>query len=339
MESTNSHREPKYIVVVGASAGGLNAIAELVSQLTPEMDVAVLVVLHLSRKGISNFLAHKVQQHTGFHCVIASDGGVIQRGHIYIASPNYHLLVKNGRTMIGHGPEENRWRPSIDVLFRSAAVHYGVRTIGIILTGLLDDGASGMQAIRKSGGICIVQDPNEAEYPDMPLAVLNSMEVDHCISLAEIGPIISEISSRDIPHHVQIPEDLRSEAEIAEKASIGIDIVSQLGDKSIYTCPDCGGGLWKLSNEKMDRYRCHIGHSYSERDLVIKQAEHLESTLWVALRIMEERRNLLKKMEEDTRRKGFMRIASDHGDRGEELQSHINKLKGMLFDLQETDHT
>jgi two-component system, chemotaxis family, protein-glutamate methylesterase/glutaminase len=329
--------KPKYIVVAGASAGGLNAIAELVSQLRPGMNLAVLVVLHLSRKGISEFLVHRLQQVTELNCVAAADEATIHEDHVYIAPPNYHLLVKDGRTIIGHGPTENRWRPSIDVLFRSAAAHYNGRTIGIVLTGMLDDGTSGMMAIKKSGGKCIVQDPNEAEYPDMPLSVLNNMEVDYCVRLSEMGKVLEEITSSE-PVRTTIPDEVKREAEIAEKVSVGIDVVERLGEKSVYTCPDCGGSLWKLTEGKTDRYRCHIGHSYSERDLSVKQAEQTEATLWVAVRMMEERRNLLRKLETESKRKGFQRIASDHGEKAGDIEKHIDNLKKMLFSVQHTDH-
>lgn len=331
--------EPRFFIVIGASAGGLDAVCELVSQLKPDMDAAVLVVLHLSRKGISDFLAHKIQQSTLLPCVVAVDGGLIHRGHIYVAPPNYHLLLKDGRTMLGHGPTENRWRPSIDVLFRSAAANYDGRIIGIVLTGLLDDGTSGMQAIKKCGGTCMVQDPNEAEYPDMPISVLNSMDVDYCVSLIEMGSILEKLTNRQEIPAVEIPEEIKVEAQIAERVSVGIDVVSTLGEHSIYSCPACGGGLWTVKDGKADRYRCHIGHSFSERDLDIKQAEEVEATLWVAVRMMEERRNLLQKMENDTRNRGFSRIASDHQNKREELQVHIDKLKDVLFTVQNNDHT
>lgn len=330
--------EPKYIVVIGASAGGLNAICEVVSQLKPGMNLAVLVVLHLSRKGIGEFLVHRVQQVTELHCVAAADEAKIYADHIYIAPPNYHLLVKDGKTLIGHGPTENRWRPSIDVLFRSAATNYDGRTIGIVLTGMLDDGTAGMLAIKKSGGKCIVQDPNEAEYPDMPLAVLNNMEVDYCIPLSEMGKVLEEITGTE-PSKSIIPGDLIREANIAERVSVGIDIVQQLGDQSVFTCPDCGGALWKLEEGNFERYRCHIGHSFSERDLIVRQAEQAEATLWVAMRMMEERRNILRKLEAETLKKGFTRIASDHADKAKDIEAHIEKLKQILFSVQVTDHT
>lgn len=178
---------PKFVIVVGTSAGGINALSEFVGQLKTGMDAAVFIVMHLSRTSISDFLFHKLQPLTKLQCEIAAENASIKKDHIYIASPNLHLLVKKGKIILGRGPEENRWRPSIDVLFRSAAAAYSTRTIGVVLTGLLDDGTTGMLAIKRSGGTCIVQDPNEAEYPDMPLSVLNNMEVDYSIGLANMG--------------------------------------------------------------------------------------------------------------------------------------------------------
>src|SRR5665647_95453 len=176
--------EPKFVIIVGTSAGGLKALSEFAGQLKPGLDAAVFIVMHLSRTSISDFLMHRLQPLTDLKCEVATEGATIKKGHIYVAAPNLHLLVKKGKIILGYGPEENRWRPSIDVLFRSAAAAYSTRVIGVILTGLLDDGTTGMLAIKRSGGTCIVQNPNEAEFPDMPLSVLDNMEVNYCISLA-----------------------------------------------------------------------------------------------------------------------------------------------------------
>lgn len=253
-------------------------------------------------------MVHRLQPHTSFRCEVSKENSPIERGHIYIASPNQHLLIKENKIILGHGPEENRWRPSIDVLFSSAAATYSTRVIGIILTCYLDDWTTGMLAIKRSGGSCIVQDPNEAEYPDMPISVLNNMEVDFCISLNKMGPVIFDLVHKT-PIELAAPEDVVIESEIAERVVVDYSNVRKLGEKSIYACPDCGGGLWKIDSHsgKTDRYRCHIGHSYSETDLVVKQGQILESTLWTALGIMEERRNLLKKMEEDDSKRGFQK--------------------------------
>ena len=325
---------PKFVVVVGASAGGLNALSEFVGQLKTGMDAAVFIVMHLSRTSISDFLFHQLGPLTDLKCEIATEGASIKKDHIYIATPNLHLLVKKDKIILGRGPEENRWRPSIDVLFRSAAAAYSTRTIGVVLTGLLDDGTTGMLAIKRSGGTCIVQDPNEAEYPDMPLAVLNNMEVDYSIGLAEMGEVIESITQTN-PEEKPAPDDVIIESEIAERVVVDYDNVKQLGDKSIYACPDCGGGLWDITKKggggKVVRYRCHIGHSYSEKDLVIKQGEIFESTLWTALRIMEERRNLLMKMENDHAKKGLALIAKNYKEKADEIQGHVDKMKEVLF--------
>lgn len=206
MESATNHvKAPKYMIAIGASAGGLNALSELITQLKPDIDAAIAIVMHLSRKAISDYLLHRIQQETTLKCYIAKDGLPVTRGSIYIASPNYHLVIQEGKVILGRGPQENRWRPSIDVLFRSVAAAYNGHTIGIVLTGLLNDGSSGMIAIKRTGGICIVQDPNEAEYPDMPLSVLNAIEVDYCVSLAEMGTLLNEITEREPEKKVEIP--------------------------------------------------------------------------------------------------------------------------------------
>ncbi len=339
-------KAPKFVIVVGTSAGGLNALIELVSQLKDNMDAAIFIVMHLSRTSISDFLVHRLQPHTSLKCEVAIDDTAIKKGHIYVASPNQHLLVKKTKIILGRGPEENRWRPSIDVLFRSAAVAYSTRVIGVVLTGSLDDGTTGMLAIKRSGGTCIVQDPNEAEYPDMPLSVLNNMEVDYSIPLHQMGETIFEITQTN-PEEIAAPQDVVIESEIAERVVVDYENVRKLGEKSIYACPDCGGGLWditkqnagvkdKVGKAKSDRYRCHIGHSYSEKDLVVKQGEILESTLWIALRIMEERSNLLKKMEDDNNKKGLSKMATSYREKGEHIQFHVGKMKEILFATQNT---
>ncbi len=321
---------PKFIIVIGASAGGTSASGELISQIKPDNNTAIFIVLHLAGKGISELLQHRLQKFTSFKCKIAESEEAIQSNTLYIAPANHHMLVKEGHVLIGQGPAENRWRPSIDVLFRSAAASYGSYTIGIIITGMLNDGAAGMSAIKRSGGTCIVQDPNEAEFPDMPLAVLDTIEVDHSVRLSEMGQVISEITKNGIKSN-PVPQDVIAEAEIAERASTSIDNVKQLGSHSVYACPDCGGGLWDVRDGVIKRYRCHIGHSYTEKDLLIKQSETLEATLWVALRMMEERTSLLTKMAKDERSKGLNTLASFKEERNTDLQVHIQKLKEILY--------
>src|SRR5688572_2762208 len=182
IKKNNKKALPSFFAIgIGASAGGTNAVSELISQLPATLNAAVFVVFHLSKIAMPEILLERMKKHTKLLCRIANDKEPIEPGTIYLASPNAHLLVKDKNILLGHGPTENRFRPSIDVLFRSIAADFGERSIGIVLTGFLNDGTVGMNAIKQSGGYTIVQDPNEAEYPDMPLSVLETMEADHCI--------------------------------------------------------------------------------------------------------------------------------------------------------------
>ena len=338
MKANQKVKHPKFIVVIGASAGGLNALMEMVQSLQKGLDVAYCIVLHLSRKGIGDFVVHRLTQITAMPCSLAVNGAPIKKDNIYIARPNQHLLVKDNKFLLGAGPEENRFRPSIDVLFRSAAAAYSSHAIGIILSGLLDDGTSGMWAIKRSGGICIVQDPNQAEYPDMPLSVINNMEADHVATLEEIGPLIAKTVKLKKGRKNAVPKDVIAESRIAEQTAAGIDDVKKLDvEQSLFACPDCGGGLWEAKNDIIKRYRCHIGHAYTERDLVLKQAEAAGTTLWVALRMMEERKHLLKKMEVEHTKKGYKTLSANSVEKQSEMTKHIDKLKEILFDLQNHD--
>ena len=324
-------QEPKFIITIGASAGGLEALCEIVAQFHEDIDASIFIVLHLSRRGIGEYLKHRLQQHTSLPCHVVTEELSIEKGHIYVAPPDFHLIVKQGLCKIGDGVEENRWRPSIDVLFRTAAAAYGERVIGLILTGLLDDGTAGMTAIKKCGGLVVVQDPNEAEYPEMPLSVLNNVSVDHSLPLAQIGYVLFNYMQRKELTDKPIPDEVLAEAEISEKVATGIEVVEKLGEQSVYGCPDCGGGLWQIEENGNRRYRCHIGHSYSELDLLIKEQENIEKTLWIALRMMEERKHLLKRLASESTNKGLLTVAKDHRTRAEELERHIGVLKGILF--------
>ena len=200
------------------------------------MDAAVFIVMHLSRTSISDFLFHKLGPLTGLKCEIAAEGASIEKGYISIAVPNLHLLVKKNKIILGRGPEENRWRPSIDILFRSAAAAYSSRTIGVGLTGLLDDGTSGMHTIKRSGGTCIVQDPNWAEFPHMPLSVLNNMHVDYSIVLADMGEVIESITQTN-PKEEAPPEDVFIASEIAGRVVVAYENVKQPGEKNYIRLP------------------------------------------------------------------------------------------------------
>jgi two-component system, chemotaxis family, protein-glutamate methylesterase/glutaminase len=263
---------------------------------------------------------------------MAEHGAPIRNRHLYLAIPDKHLLVKGGVMLFGSGPTENRWRPSIDALFRSAAAAYNSRVIGIVLTGMLNDGTAGMIAIKKCGGTSIVQDPAQAEYSEMPESVLQNTAVDYCVKLEQMGTLLREKTINGIPEPHEVPSEVKLEAEIAEKAIVNMDILKDLANHSVFTCPDCGGGLWEMKNEGISRYRCHTGHVYTQDEFDLKQQDALEGTLWVALRMMEERKQLMDKMAKEEKNKGWVSTAEKKHQRAEELTVHIERLKQLLFD-------
>lgn len=324
-------RMPFFIIVIGASAGGRDALCRLAATLPGDLNAAVFMVVHLPRQGVDNFLTYQLQKYTSLHCTLATDELPIQPGHIYFAPADHHLVLRPGTMHLTKGPPENRWRPSIDILFRSAAVHYSERVIGIILTGLLDDGTAGMQAIKRCGGTCIVQDPLEAMYPDMPQSVLDNIMVDFILPVAGIGEAIQETIANKTITGVQVPEPLKAEAALIDGTVTTIGAVGNFGKQSLFACPDCGGSLWEIKEGEHTRYRCHIGHAFTEQDLLRKQYESLNSTLWVALRMMEERKNLLNKISQQEQSKNMHSLAEMHAERARELDIHINKLKELLF--------
>lgn len=325
-------KEPNYIVVIGASAGGLQSVIELIAQVKEEMNAAVFVVLHTPNSVYGDIIIQRIQRNSVFTCKIAEHGEPVQAQYLYLAVPDMHLMVKDGRVILGRGPVENRWRPSIDVLFRSAAVAYNSRAIGVILTGLLEDGTTGMEVIKECGGTCIVQEPAEAEYPDMPQSVLRRVKVDYCTTLERIAIILQEKTRNGMPEPHPVPPHIAKEADIAERIAIGIHEVEQMGgERSAYSCPECGGALWELRDGGITRYRCHTGHSFTADELQESKRQELENTFWVAMRILEERRNLLQKMAEEEKRKGWMRSAENKTTRAKELEIHISRIKEILF--------
>jgi two-component system, chemotaxis family, protein-glutamate methylesterase/glutaminase len=310
------------IVVIGASAGGFNTLLELVEHLPIKSDAAVFVVLHLSEHSNASFLIQYLQKHTAFKCRLANHGETIKKHTLYFALRGMHLLFSKGKIVYGTGPDENNHKPSIDVLFRSAAVEFGSRVIGIILTGMMDDGVSGMIAIRNCGGLCIVQDPAEAQYPALPLAVMNNMKPDYSLPVAAMGSIILEALQKPRKKKVVIPNELKEEVEIAQKMLTEISDTQKLGTPSLLTCPDCGGTLFHVKEGKLNRYRCFTGHAYSEANLLHHQEKNINSTLWVALRLMEERKKLLEKYP-----------ALGRKNDKSEIEDHIVQLKTLLTGL------
>jgi two-component system chemotaxis response regulator CheB len=323
-------KKEDFLVIIGASAGGLPATTKLLSLIDPNIDAAIGIVLHLPETADSRIFIDRLQRSTSLRCRLASDRLALKKGHVYLAPAGYHMLIKDGEIMLGNGPAEGRWRPSINASLRSAAAAWDSHSIGIVLTGMLDDGAVGMDAIRQCGGYTIVQDPLEADYPNMPLAVLDKMKVDACLSIAQI-PAALEKHMTSPPARTNVPEMIQAENSILEEVATETDRLRPLGALSLFSCPECGGGLWEMSNGLVSRYRCHIGHGYTEPELLQGQEQATESTLWVALRIMEEKRNLLQKIAKREQEQGMNSLSENHLKKADELHGHIGRLKELIF--------
>jgi two-component system chemotaxis response regulator CheB len=322
--------EFKNIIVIGASAGGISAVTQVIANLPANIDAAVMVVLHLSRQSNAAHIVAGFQRHTTLICGVADNMEPMMQGHLYLAPQDQHLFVKNGNLLVNQGTPENKYRPAIDVLFRSAAVNYGNRVIGVVLTGMLDDGTSGMSAIQRCGGLCIVQDIKEAEYDDMPRNVLNQVKVDHQATLADIPYIIQDLISRPLPPVKDVPPELQIEADLTEQMMSDINQLKIIADRSDFVCPDCGGGLWAIKNDPTHRYRCHTGHVYTEKLLYQEQGTGLEESIWVSIRILEERRNLLLSMQTHAKESGNDELGTSYQQRADEMNKHIERLKGVL---------
>jgi two-component system chemotaxis response regulator CheB len=254
------------IIVIGASAGGVKALQTLVSGFPADLKAAVFIVLHMAPRTPS-LLARILGPLTPLPTAVADDGEAIPFGEIRVSRPDYHLLLEAGKVRVIQGPKENRSRPAIDTLFRSAAHAYAGRVIGVVLTGYLDDGTAGLWSIKRAGGIAVVQDPNEAEHPDMPKNAADGVEVDHVASLHDMGKLLARLSTAPASMDASPPDDVKEVPGV------------------VYVCPDCNGPLReiKIGNEKLVRFRCLVGHAFSMMTLLDGHAEAREAALWSAV--------------------------------------------------------
>jgi two-component system chemotaxis response regulator CheB len=317
------------VIVIGTSAGGLEALDQLIGQLPPDLPASIIIVQHMDPGNSGEPLLRRLSRHQAFHPKLAEHGDRLKSGRIYIAPPANHLLIKARKILVTKGAAENRYRPGIDPLFRSAAVSHGSRVIGVVLTGMMDDGTAGLIAVKRCGGVTVVQDPRDAAYSGMPLSALDNATVDYCVSIAEMGPLLTTLVSQRQGKTKAVPEDVRTEATIAERVLSDISRVNSLGEQVPYNCPGCGGVLWKIAGPGEKRYRCHTGHAYSALSLLVSQSEKIEEMLWISLRMFEERKNLLTSMARDaataTERGKHRRLAKEN-------QGYIERIRAMLLD-------
>jgi two-component system chemotaxis response regulator CheB len=306
------------------------ALTQLVAQLPGALTAAVLVVQHLSPDSTGAPLVARLNSHTGLHCQLAINHAPLEAGNLYLAPPDRHLLVKDNHLLVTKGPRENSYRPAADALFRSVAVAYGPNVVGVVLTGMLHDGTAGLEFVKRCGGVAVVQDPADAEFPSMPESALRAVAVDYVVPLSQMGALLQQLvdPAQVAPlTHKNIPADLQLEAAIAERVVGTVEEVSQLGHQVPLTCPDCGGNLWQVEHGQVLRYRCHTGHAFTAAALAENNQQELEETLWVALRMMEERKNLLM---------GMASHDNSHWNQHQEerltdLKRHVNRMREFLL--------
>jgi two-component system chemotaxis response regulator CheB len=339
---------PPVLVTVGASAGGIEALRALVARLPLGLPAAVLVVLHLPRTATSALPAI-IERSGEWPARHAVDGERIRPGRIYVAPPDHHLLVIEGRARLSRGPAENGHRPAVDPLFRSAARTNGERTIAVVLSGSRDDGAAGAATVVQLGGEVVVQSPDEALHPSMPRSVLDHVAGARAVPTAELGPVVAgrieKIVSTD-PAAPALPPALTAddlpalETRMADFANT--TAAAMPGHPSAFACPACHGGLFELPGEPVPRYRCWVGHAWSPESLLDEQTAAFDGALWMALRSLEEKTALARRMDVAARDRGQHATADRYrtaGDDAEQagtlIRELIRRLDAVVADVEE----
>ncbi|MFP5286516.1 MAG: chemotaxis protein CheB, partial [Thermoanaerobaculia bacterium] len=292
------------------------------------LPVAVFVVLHVSPYGRSAMPAILTRAGV-LPAEHPRDGEPVQEGRIYVAPPDHHLILEDGRVRVSHGPSENAQRPAVDVLFRTAAQSYGRRAIAVVLTGNLDDGTAGLAIVKRHGGIAVVQDPADADYPSMPSSAIYNVDVDHVVPLADIPGLLVELCSQPVVDPEPPPDP--EARDMREEVDLGDDPEAQ-GVPSDLTCPACGGSLREARVDSVVHFRCRTGHAYSPESLLAKQTDVIEEALWAAMRSLEENAALARRMERRMRqlRQNGPGAEERYGRRAQEAEQHAEVLRKIL---------
>lgn len=312
------------IVVIGGSAGSHSALKRILAGLAGDTPASFFIATHVP--STSDYLAESLAHVSSLPVRQARDGQPIERGCVYVAAPDHHLLVIDGTVRLGDGPRENMARPAIDPLFRSAALSYGPRTIGVILSGLLNDGASGLWAVKACGGTAIVQHPLDCAADQMPLAALEAVDADEVASADQLAGIIEEVIHRDANGAGECPDMVAVEVKIAAGGRIGSEEMRKIADPSALTCPECNGVMSEVRGQKPLRYRCQIGHAETA-EIMAARREQVDEAMSVALRVMEERLTLVTRMGEDARETGRSAVAELYEARAVEYRRYAQILR------------
>ena len=328
--------EKRNIIVIGASSGGFEALKTLAANLPADLDASIFIVWHMAAD-VRGILPQVLTRFGRIGAVEAHEGEKIERNRIYVARPDHHLLIDEGRVRITRGPKENRFRPAIDPLFRSAAREYGNRVTGVILTGSLDDGSAGLWTVKSRGGVAVVQDPWDAEVPAMPENAIRAVNVDHVVPLAEMADLLVRLSQEEVPAEA----NMQVNKEEKEKTDVEIQIAAQdsafemgvmkLGKLSPFTCPDCHGVLSILKDGKFERYRCHTGHAYSPDTLLATVTETIEEDMWNTIRNVEESVMLLNHLGDHFAEMNKGKLAAAYFAKANEAMGRIKLLREAVL--------
>jgi two-component system chemotaxis response regulator CheB len=320
------------IIVIGASAGGVEALPTVLAQLPKALPAAVFVVLHIP-PDVPSQLPAIIARRSEMPATHPKHRQKIEHGRIYIAPPDCHLRLEHDHVQLIHGPKENRHRPAVDPLFRSAATKFGPRVVGVILTGALDDGTQGLAAVKRCGGVAIVQNPKEAFMPSMPASALRYVKVNHVLSLPEIGPALVRLAKK--PARRMTASDCakaQKEVSIMEGDISLEEVQNRLGAPSGFICPECHGPLWETRHGALPHFRCHVGHAFSPESLLAGESDAVEAALWTAVRTLEGRAALLKRLatQSDQSKRNFSsgsfhRQAQEHRQQASLLRKLLRK--------------
>jgi two-component system chemotaxis response regulator CheB len=317
------------IVVIGASAGGVGSLQRLVAHLPPDFAAAVLVTLHLP-EGIRSMLAEILSRSGSLPATQATHNERIRPGHIYVAPAGFHMTIARGRLQVQRGAREHGHRPAIDPLFRSAAAAYGPRAIGVILSGALDDGTVGLREIKQAGGLAVVQDPTDTEWPSMPQSAIKHVAVDFVGPAAEVGAFLARAVESEHAPTPAAHADPSASREVRELTMQETE-EEHPGEPSPYSCPDCGGVLWELKDGEMLRFCCRVGHAYTGETLTTEQAMVVEHALWSALRALEEQAAVRRRMADRAERDGRPNIAARNQEQARQLEKQAQEIRNLVL--------
>jgi two-component system, chemotaxis family, protein-glutamate methylesterase/glutaminase len=328
------------IVVLGASAGGVEAVLQIIKRLPADLPASVFVAMHFPPTG-SSILPQILERAGKLPATHAVHGEKMRYGQIYVARPDYHLVLEpNEQVALSSGPRENGHRPAIDALMRSAALLYRERVVGVVLSGLLDDGAAGLKYVQIAGGATIVQDPADALFDGMPRSALDAVTPDHLLPAAEIADVLDRLA-RDVASTDAAESGWREpEADMSTNESVigenpydphqRAESSADAGPPSVYTCPECSGTLWEVGEDDLLRFRCRVGHTYSLESMLSDQDRSVEAAVWTALRSLEESAALKRRLARDSRTRGNMRLATRFAEQAKEVEERIVVLRVAL---------